>query len=108
MSRTGIRRATPPNTNMRISRKYIVDEQGNPGEVIISYTDFLKIGEISAEEDDPIIQLMVKAGLVRPRRLKKLPPPDPVSEEERRKLAEKLGQAPGRLLSEIIISERNY
>ncbi len=60
----------------------------------------------SADEEDGIIQLMVKAGLVRPRRSKKLSPPDIVPEEERRKLAEKLGQTPGRLLSEIIISER--
>ena len=34
------------NSDMRISKKYILDEQGNPREVIISYEDFLKIGEI--------------------------------------------------------------
>jgi hypothetical protein len=46
MSRTDSRRATPPNTTIRINKRYIVDEQGNPREVIISYADFLKIGEI--------------------------------------------------------------
>ncbi len=46
MSRTGIKRTSSLNMNMCINRKYIVDERGNPREVIISYADFLKIGEI--------------------------------------------------------------
>jgi len=63
-------------------------------------------GEITGESDE-IIQMMVRAGLMNPRRPKHASPPDPVSEEERVRLAEKLGQAPGRPLSEIIISERD-
>ncbi len=56
-------------------------------------------------ETDEIIRIMVEAGLMRPRSLKALEPPDPVSEEEREEIAKKLGQ--GRPLSEIIISERD-
>ena len=55
-------------------------------------------------EIEEVIQALVEAGLL-------TPPPghseiDPVSEEERRELAEALGQAPGKPLSEIIIEER--
>ena len=57
--------------------------------------------EDKAEE---VIQALVKAGLL-------TPPPGhsevaPISEEERHELAEILGQAPGKPLSEIIIEER--
>ncbi len=60
--------------------------------------------EEPADEVDRIINDMVAAGLM-------TPPPghsdvDPVSEEERRELAEILGKAPGKPLSEIIIEER--
>jgi predicted DNA-binding antitoxin AbrB/MazE fold protein len=53
---------------------------------------------------EKVIQELVKAGVI-------TPPSghsevDPVSEEERRELAEILGQAPGKPLSEIIIEER--
>jgi len=34
------------------------------------------------------------------------PPPDPVPEEERRALAERLARMPGKPLSEIIIEDR--
>ena len=59
--------------------------------------------EQPADESDEIIQMMVRGGLMQPRHS---PPPDPISKKERRRLAEKLGRAPGRPLSEIIISER--
>jgi predicted DNA-binding antitoxin AbrB/MazE fold protein len=59
-----------------------------------------------ADESDEIIRMMVRAGLIHPHRYGHSPPPDPVSREERGILAEKLGHAPGRTLSEIIISER--
>ncbi len=55
-------------------------------------------------EAEEVIQLLVAAGL--------LTPPsghsevDPVSEEERRELAETLGKAPGKPLSEIVIEDR--
>ena len=60
--------------------------------------------EEPADEVDRIINGLVAAGLM-------TPPPghsdvDPVSEEERRELAEILGKAPGKPLSEIIIEER--
>lgn len=60
-----------------------------------------------ADAKDDIVQIMVSAGLVHPSRtIKASLPPDPVSEEERDSLAEKLGKAPGNMLSEIIVSER--
>ncbi len=60
--------------------------------------------EEPADEVDRIINRLIAAGL--------MTPPlghsdvDPVSEEERRELAEILGKAPGKPLSEIIIEER--
>ncbi|RLC20865.1 MAG: hypothetical protein DRI57_03815 [Deltaproteobacteria bacterium] len=61
--------------------------------------------EQQAEERNEIIQIMVGARLTHHHRSTHSPP-DPVSEEERGRLAETLGKAPGRPLSEIIISER--
>ena len=56
------------------------------------------------DEVDQVILNMVAKGLL-------TPPPGhsevgPVSEDERRELAESLGKAPGKPLSEIIIEER--
>lgn len=53
---------------------------------------------------EEVIQSLVAAGLI-------TPPPrhndvEPVSEEARRELAQRLGQFPGKPLSEIIIEER--
>ena len=55
-------------------------------------------------EDEAAIRILVEAGLL-------TPPPrrsdvDPVSEQERRELADRLGRAPGKPLSEIIIEDR--
>ena len=55
-------------------------------------------------EDEAAIRVLVEAGLL-------TPPPrrsdvDPVSEQERRELADRLGRAPGKPLSEIIIEDR--
>lgn len=59
-------------------------------------------------EKDDIIQIMSKAGLIRSfRQSPNTVPPDPLSEKERMEIAKKLGQAKGKSLSEIIISERN-
>jgi predicted DNA-binding antitoxin AbrB/MazE fold protein len=60
--------------------------------------------EETASEAEQVIQSLVAAGLV-------TPPPcrgdvEPVSEEARRELAQRLGQYPGKPLSEIIIEER--
>jgi len=56
------------------------------------------------QELERILQSLVDAGLL-------TPPADhselePISEQERRELAEELGQAPGKPLSEIIIEDR--
>ncbi len=59
-------------------------------------------------EEDPAeeaIRILVASGLMlRPER--GTLPPDPVSEEERRALAERLGRAPGKPLSELILEDR--
>lgn len=57
------------------------------------------------DEAAEAIQILVAAGLMTPPK-KGTPPPDPVSEEERAKLAEILGKIPGKPLSEIIIEDR--
>ena len=56
------------------------------------------------EEEEEAIQYLIATGIL-------TPPPghsdvEPLSEEERRELAESLGKAPGKPLSEIIIEER--
>lgn len=61
--------------------------------------------EAEAEEElNRILQSLEEAGILTP------PPGDsdlePISKEERRKLAEELGRAPGKPLSEIIIEDR--
>ena len=58
------------------------------------------------DEGEEMIRLLVAAGLMRPRQQRGTPPPDPVSKEERRELAERLGRAPGKPLSEIVIEDR--
>lgn len=58
------------------------------------------------DEVEQIIHSLVASGLMRPRSKIGTPPPDPVSEQERRRLADIMGQAPGKSLSEIIIEER--
>jgi len=61
--------------------------------------------EEPAGEVEQVIQGLISAGLMHPRP-KGTPPPDPVSEQERRRLADIMGKAPGKPLSEIIIKER--
>ena len=58
------------------------------------------------DEVEEVIQSLVAAGLMRPRPKRGTPSPDPVSEEERRRLADIMGKAPGKPLSEIVIEER--
>lgn len=55
-------------------------------------------------EDEAAIHLLIEAGTL-------TPPPgrsnvEPISEQERRELADRLGQAPGKPLSEMIIEDR--
>ena len=63
---------------------------------------------IQDEPDDKIkalIQRLVAKGWMRPRPSGPIPP-DPVPEKERLRLADLMGSAPGKPLSEIIIEER--
>ena len=61
----------------------------------------------ATEEDrlEALIQRLIQEGRIMPRPPGPIPP-DPVSEEERLRLADLLGKAPGKPLSEIIIEER--
>lgn len=60
--------------------------------------------EIDAEATR-IIQRLVDAGLILPRPVE-APPPDPVTEDERLVIAERLGRARGKPLSEIVLEDR--
>lgn len=60
--------------------------------------------EEAEEEAEQIIQSLVAAGLATPPLRRG--DVEPLSEEARRKLAQRLGQYPGKPLSEIIIEER--
>lgn len=62
--------------------------------------------EKPADQIEQLIQRLVAAGLMHPHSDEGAPPPDPVSEADRRRLADLMGQAPGKPLSEIIIEER--
>jgi len=57
------------------------------------------------DEGAEAVRVLVAAGLMRPPKTG-TPPPDPVPEEERRALAERLARMPGKPLSEIIIEDR--
>ncbi|MBS1252396.1 MAG: hypothetical protein MAG451_01435 [Anaerolineales bacterium] len=62
--------------------------------------------EEPTDATEQLIQRLVAAGLMHSQPKRVSPPPDPVSEEERRRLADFIGRAPGKPLSEIIIEER--
>ena len=60
--------------------------------------------ELTDGEDEAAIHMLVEAGIL-------TPPPgrsdvEPISEEERHELADRLGRAPGKPLSEMIIEDR--
>ena len=63
--------------------------------------------EPTTEEDrlEALIQRLTREGRIVPRPPGPIPP-DPVSEEERLRLADLLGAVPGKPLSEIVIEER--
>jgi len=63
------------------------------------------VSEESGDDIDALIQRLVAKGMMRPRPRGPIPP-DPVSAEERLRLADLMGNAPGKPLSEIIIEER--
>jgi predicted DNA-binding antitoxin AbrB/MazE fold protein len=58
------------------------------------------------DEVEEIISSLVAAGLMRPRPEKDAIPPDPLSAEERRALADRLGSASGKSASEMVIEDR--
>ena len=60
--------------------------------------------EETSEEED-VLQLLISAGLMRPRPRRE-PAPPPLSDEERLILADQIGHAPGKPVSEIVIEER--
>jgi predicted DNA-binding antitoxin AbrB/MazE fold protein len=61
--------------------------------------------DAARDEGAEAVRVLVAAGLMH--RLERTPvPPDPVSEKDRRALAERLARAPGKPLSEVIIEDR--
>ncbi len=64
--------------------------------------------DVSEEPKDganALIQRLVAKGMMRPRPRGPIPP-DPVSAKERKALAERLGRAPGKSASEMVIEDR--
>jgi predicted DNA-binding antitoxin AbrB/MazE fold protein len=57
------------------------------------------------DEGEAAVRALVSAGLMQPPQ-RKTPPPDPLSAEERRALADRLGRIPGQSLSEIVSEDR--
>ncbi|MBN1660734.1 MAG: antitoxin family protein [Anaerolineae bacterium] len=56
--------------------------------------------------EEEVLQVLVEAGLLRPQPRRISPPPPPLSEAERQALADEVGRAPGKSLSDIVIEER--
>jgi predicted DNA-binding antitoxin AbrB/MazE fold protein len=59
-----------------------------------------------ADEIEEIIQSLVAAGLMRARPKREPLPPAPLSAEGRKALADRLGRAPGKSASEMVIEDR--
>jgi predicted DNA-binding antitoxin AbrB/MazE fold protein len=57
-------------------------------------------------EEEEVLRVLIQAGLMRPQPRRESPPPPPLSEDERQALADEVGRAPGRSLSEIVIEDR--
>jgi predicted DNA-binding antitoxin AbrB/MazE fold protein len=60
--------------------------------------------EVAEEED--VLQILIRAGLMQPQPRRESPPLPPLSDEERHALAEEVGHAPGKSLSQIVIEDR--
>jgi len=58
------------------------------------------------DEVDEVIQNLIATGLMRARPERDVIPPDPLSAEERKELADRLGHAPGKSASEMVIEDR--
>ena len=60
----------------------------------------------SEDEIDEVIQNLIADGLLRARPERDEIPPDPLSAEERKELADRLGRAPGKSASDMVIEDR--
>lgn len=63
------------------------------------------VSEEPGDTTDALIQRLAAKGLMRPRPRGPIPL-DPVSAEERKALADRLGRAPGKSASEMVIEDR--
>ncbi len=68
-------------------------------------SETIRAGYEEGADKKEILQLMIDAGLMRPKPQTMLAPP-PLSDEERRALAEQIGRATGKSVSEIVIEDR--
>ena len=57
------------------------------------------------DERNETVRILVEAGLVRPRPEGPIPPA-PLSKKERKALADRIGQVPGKTASEMVIEDR--
>jgi predicted DNA-binding antitoxin AbrB/MazE fold protein len=84
--------------NLREKQTVQIQILQEPSQSLVAETE-------SEEEMNRILQSLVEAGILTP------PPGDsdvePMTEQARRELAEELGRAPGKPLSEIIIEDRS-
>jgi hypothetical protein len=63
------------------------------------------VSEEPGDDTDALVKGLVAKGLMRPRSHGPIPP-DPVLAEERNALADRLGRAPGKSASEMVIEDR--
>ena len=68
-------------------------------------SETIRAGYEEGADREEILELMIDAGLMRPKPQAMLAPP-PLSDEERRALAEQIVRAPGKSVSEIVIEDR--
>jgi len=57
-------------------------------------------------EEEEVLRILTQAGLMQPRPRPGSQPVPPLSEDERQALADEVGRAPGKSLSEIVIEDR--
>lgn len=61
--------------------------------------------DVAADDSEAVLQRLMVKGLICPRPTGPVPPP-PLSDEALQRLADRLGQAPGKPLSEMVIEDR--